>query len=126
MDVTAKDVTVLDGLDEAFGIDKTKRRGSGEDLSYDELAAIIRAVDVKRDQVWMDSNPFPGSEDMDSAEQEMAEKEPKKLAARRSSLIEMDKLESSIRLSGRRRSSVVLLNSSRRRSSFIKTGRFEE
>jgi len=52
----------------------------------------------------------------------MSEKEPEKLAARRSSLIELDKLTSSLRLSGR--SSV--LSSSSRRASFIKMGQFEE
>ena len=116
VDNTAKDVTVFDALDEAFGIDKNTSRG---DLSYEEQILKIQAIDKKRDEAMIDGIQ---SKLERNAEEEMAEKEPEKLAARRSSLIELDKLTSSLHLSGR--SSV--LSSSSRRASFIKTGRFEE
>jgi len=51
VDVTAKDVMVLDSLDEAFGIEN-KSRG---DLTHEKMVQKIKAVDVKRDQIMIDS-----------------------------------------------------------------------
>merc|ERR1712085_33560 len=116
VDNTAKDVTVFDALDEAVGIDKNMSRG---DLSYEEQVLKIKAIDKKRDESFLDAMK---TELEQNAEKEVAEKEPEKLAARRSSLIELDKLSSSLRLSDRS----AVLPSSSRRASFIKTGRFEE
>ena len=76
-------------------------------------------MDETRDQAWLDSQHPEESEDI--AEQELAEQEPKKVAARRLSLLQMDKMNSSRRLS--HRSSV--LSSNARRSSFITTGTFD-
>ena len=92
VDNTAKDITVFDSLDEAVGIDKNTSRG---DLSYEEQVLKIQAIDKKRDEVWFDGKKKSDLER--SAEKEMAEKEPEKLAVRRSSLIELDKLDSSLR-----------------------------
>jgi len=89
VDVTAKDVTTLDGLDEAFGIENNKSRGDG---TYDEMAQKIMAVDKKRDQDWMDSKHK-------AIEDSEAEKEPKKLNARRSMLLQADMYNSIRRLS---------------------------
>merc|ERR1712194_688278 len=116
VDNTAKDVTVFDALDEAVGIDKNMSRG---DLSYEEQVLKIKAIDKKRDESFLDAMK---TEHEQNAEKEVAEKEPEKLAARRSSLIELDKLSSSLRLSDRS----AVFSSSSRRASLIKTGRFEE
>jgi len=52
VDITAKDVTVLDRMDEAFGIEKDTSRG---DETYDEMVETIKAIDVKRDQGMIES-----------------------------------------------------------------------
>jgi len=51
VDVTAKDVAVLDSLDEVFGIENKSRW----DLTYEEMVQKIKAVDVKRDQIMIES-----------------------------------------------------------------------
>jgi len=75
VDVTAKDVTVWDSLDEAFGIEKNKSRG---DLTYDEMIQKIQAIDAKRDQASMDRLHKQAMEDSETSEavKEMAKKEP--------------------------------------------------
>jgi len=50
VDVTAKDVTVMDTIDKALGIPQDESRGDG--LTYDELVEKIIAVDIKRDEEW--------------------------------------------------------------------------
>jgi hypothetical protein len=196
VDVTAKDVTVLDGLDAALGIvenddgdgdgdgdnndnddgdngdneyensndngngdnknNNTNNNNSGpgrKNLSYPELVQKIQKVDELRDQAWFDALNA-ATEDKD--EQELARNEPRKLAARRTSLFQADKILSNVRdfdfgfdldvdLSssaspstststssrGSRRLSMpaVALSASsngRRRASFITTGKFTE
>lgn len=51
VDVTAKDVSVWDSLDEVFGIENKSRW----DLTYEEMVQKIKAVDVKRDQIMIES-----------------------------------------------------------------------
>jgi len=123
VDVTAKDVTVWDSLDEAFGIEKNKSRG---DLTYDEMVQTIKAVDVRRDQIMADNMHKMTIEDSETSEavKEMAKKEPQKLAARHSILLEADKLHSVHRLSLASKEDATSIR--RRRSSFITTGKFEE
>jgi len=126
VDVTAKDATTLDKLDEAFGIEKNKSRGDG---TYDEMIQKIKAVDEKRDQVWMDSqNDAIEDSETSEAVKEMAKSEPQKLAARRSSLVLGEKLSSSRRLSSISKDDVTRSAASmrRRHSSFITTGKCEE
>jgi len=117
VDVTAKDATTLDNLDEAFGIEKNKSRGDG---TYDEMIQKIKALDEKRDQVWMDSrNKAMDDSETSEAIKEMAKSEPKKLAARRSSLLLGEKLSSKDDVT---RSAASMR---RRHSSFITTGKCE-
>lgn len=71
VDVTAKDVTVMDRIDEAVGI-QDENRG---DLSYEEMVEKIKSIDLQRDQEWMDRKV------KSSEEKEVAEKEPEKYAA---------------------------------------------
>jgi len=76
VDVTAKDVTTFDGLDEAFGIENNKSRGDG---TYDKIVPKIVAVDKKRDQDWMDrNNKAIEDSETSEAEKEMAKKGTKK------------------------------------------------
>jgi len=121
VDVTAKDVSVWDSLDEAFGIENTSRG----DLTYDEMVQKIQAIDAKRDQAMRDKAQKIAIEDSETGEavKEMAKNEPRKLAARHSILLEADKLHSVCRWSSASYEdapSVV-----RRRSTFITTGKFE-
>ena len=66
------------------------------------------------------------------AEKELAEKEPTKYAARRSSLLEADKFDGNRRLScttittTSNTGSVRCSSSARRRQSFLETGKFQE
>jgi len=122
VDVTAKDVTVFDSLDEAFGIENTNRG----DLTYEEMVQKIQAVNVKRDEAMLENMHFMAIEDNETSEavKEMAKKEPQKLAARRSILLEADKLNSIRRLSSASKEDATSIR--RRRSSFITTGKFEE
>ena len=54
VDVTAKEATVMNAIDEALGIDpQDESRGDG--VAYYELVENIKAVDEKRDQEWMDN-----------------------------------------------------------------------
>jgi len=112
---TAKDMTVLDKYDMVAGI-QDEDRGN---LSYDELIEIIKKVDVKRDKEWIDSKA------KSSEEKEFAEKEPEKYAARRSSLLEADKLIAIHRLSSPSNTRDSQSSTSSRRQSFLLTGNFE-
>jgi len=114
LDVTAKDVTVMDSLDEAFGIEKNKSRG---DLTYEEMVEKIQAIDAKRDQAFLDSKN-DAIEDSEAVK-EMAKSEPQKLAARRSSLLLGEKL---VLKDDVTRSAASMR---RRHSSFITTGKCE-
>jgi len=71
VDATAKDVTGRDSLDEALGIENKSRW----DLAYEEMVQNIKAIDVKRDQAFMDSL-FKTVEDSETseAEEEMPQK----------------------------------------------------
>jgi len=122
VDVTAKDVSVWDSLDEVFGIENTSRG----DLTYDEMVQKIQAIDAKRDLVMLENMHLTAIEDSETseAEKEMAKKEPRKLAARRSILLEADKLHAFRRLSSASMEDATSIR--RRRSSFITTGKFEE
>jgi len=94
VDNTAKDVTVLDSLDEALGLDKNESRGDG---TYEEMIEKIRAVDIARDQVAMQAfHEILERDNSESAEatKELAKNEPKKLAARRAAVITAHKVES--------------------------------
>jgi len=101
VDVTAKDVTVFDSLDEAFGIENTNRG----DLTYEEMVQKIQVVNVKRDEAMLENMHLMAIEDSETSEavKEMAIKEPQKLAARRSILLEADKLIRSAAYHQRRR-----------------------
>jgi hypothetical protein len=140
--VTAKDVTVLDGLDAALGIIDGENENSGRgrrNFSYPELVQAIWTVDEKRNQAWFDAL---NASTEDQEEQELARREPQKLAARRTSLLQADKLLSTYRpqdfhfdvgvstTSSRRLSMPAVAlsapSSGRRRASFITTGKFVE
>jgi adenylate kinase family enzyme len=142
VDVTAKDVTVLDGLDAALGIIDGENENSGRgrrNFSYPELVQAIWTVDEKRNQAWFDAL---NASTEDQEEQELARREPQKLAARRTSLLQADKLLSTYRpqdfhfdvgvstTSSRRLSMPAVAlsapSSGRRRASFITTGKFVE
>merc|ERR1712194_537876 len=84
---TAKDVTVLDRVDEVFGIEKGLSRGEG---TYEEMIEKIKAVDAARDTVWLNYEKKRLEEQTgEEAEalKELIEKKPAKASARRSSLI---------------------------------------
>jgi len=134
---TAKDATVLDRLDEVFGIDPNKPRLEG---TYEEMIQTIKALDAKRDMVMMEATKELLEEEANNnnkdtkAEIEMAKTEPKKLAARRSCLLDAAKTESLRRVSslsksssgsGRSSTRGSLLLTGSRRSSFILLGKFE-
>mmetsp|Transcript_12639 Transcript_12639/g.14458 ORF Transcript_12639/g.14458 Transcript_12639/m.14458 type:complete len:328 (-) Transcript_12639:148-1131(-) len=122
IDNTAKDMTVLDSYDMALGI-QDKHRG---DLTYSQLVEKIKDADIKRDQKWMDRKNATAS----SEEKEVAKKDPKKIAARRSSLLELDKINSLRRwssCSSNNNANIRVSDSSDslRRQSFILTGKFD-
>lgn len=125
VNVTAKDATVLDSLDAAFGIEDSNRAH----LSYDEIVAKVRAIDEERDQKNFDAyvESLEGSEES-KEELEFAQKEPELCKARRSSLLLADKMNSMRSLSsvegeGERQSLAIEALSRRSRQSFITTGK---
>jgi len=124
VDNTAKDVTVLNQLDEVFGIKKNTSRGDG---TYDEMIQKIKDIDTKRDmvlyEVWNEVIENDTSEDA-KTELEMAKREPQKLAARRSSLLDAHKVENFRRLSRRSSTDGSLLLTGSRHSSYIILGKF--
>jgi len=115
VDNTAKDMTVLDKYDMVAGI-KNEDRGN---FSYEQLVARIKKIDVKRDKEWLDGKT------KSIEEKELAEKEPEKYAARRSSLLEADKMIAMHHLSSRDNTRDSQASTSSRRQSFILTGKFE-
>jgi len=120
VDNTAKDMTVLDSYDMVLGI-QDKYRG---DFTYGQLVEKIKEADIKRDQEWMDLKAGTAEE------KEIARKDPKKYAARRSSLLELDKIESLRRwssCSSTNNDNIRVRNSmdSSRRQSFLLTGKFD-
>jgi hypothetical protein len=135
---TAKDATVLDRLDEVFGIDPNKPRCEG---TYEEMIEAIKAVDAKRDEAMyefqrelFEAEAEKNNDEEAKAElEEMAKTEPKKLAARRSSLLDAAKAGSLRRMSslsksgesGRSSTRGSLLLAGKRRSSFLVLGKFE-
>lgn len=163
VDVTTKDITVIDKIDETFGMSRETSRGS---TTYQELVQVIRKRDEERDALWLADFPVPEYAQNDKPEEEeeikqIAVVEPKRLRARRSSLLEADKMRSIRRLSVvSRRSSISESSkdnnevirrlsvvgrssiserskgddgvnvgnrlSSRRRSSFLTTGKIED
>jgi len=138
VDVTTKDITVIDKLDETFGMSRETSRGS---TTYQELVQIIRKRDEERDALWLADFPVPEYAPNDKPEDEDENKqiavEPKTLRARRSSLLEADKMRSIRRLSVVSRRSISesskdddvnvgISLSRRRRSSFLSTGKIED
>ena len=145
IDVTAKDVTVMDEIDDAFGIDPSLSRLGG--ISYEELVQKIKQRDEERDAAWLADFPVPEYESSAVVKSDEPVK-PQTLRARRLSLLEADKMQSMRRLSLVRRSisggsapvqsekrpnasavnrrrSIADVNS-RRRSSFLTTGICED
>lgn len=133
VDVTARDITVLDKYDKTLGLENSCRK----DLTYDEMVKRIKTVDQERDKIWGEG--LAASKDATEKEKELALKEPKKYVARRSSLFEAEKLDtircmSAITLisdndgNSRRYSaaSEASSNSKARRVSFIETGKSVE
>lgn len=119
VNVTARDMSVLDSLDVTFGIQENNRT----DLSYEEIVAKIQAVDAERDRKWCEK--FKEAGKMSPDEQEVAEKEPEKYAARRSTLSLSKDLEAIRRLSIVSDHSQTEI-SSKRCQSFLETGTFGE
>mmetsp|Transcript_58406 Transcript_58406/g.66206 ORF Transcript_58406/g.66206 Transcript_58406/m.66206 type:complete len:328 (-) Transcript_58406:43-1026(-) len=122
VDNTAKDMTVFDNYDIELGI-KDKHRG---DLTYSQLVEKIKDADIKRDKEWVDRKTATAT----SKEKELAKKDPKKYAARRSSLLELDKINSLRRwssCSSNNNANIRVSDSSDslRRQSFILTGKFD-
>jgi len=117
VDVSARDVTVLDQYDKVLGLN-----ARSSELTYDEMIEKIVATDKKRDVEWGKGMIATAETEK---EKEVANKEPEKYIARRSSLFEADKILD-------RMSSISINDTgdaqSRRRSrqSFIETGKFVE
>merc|ERR1712194_578202 len=64
---TAKDVTVLDRVDEVFGIEKGLSRGEG---TYEEMIEKIKAVDAARDTVFIEEKKKEALEEQTGEEAE--------------------------------------------------------
>lgn len=82
VNVTSRDVSVLDSLGAAFGIQENGRAH----LPYKEIVARLQEVDAERDRIWTET--ITNSGNLSPAEQELIEKEPEKHATRRSSLLQ--------------------------------------
>jgi len=115
VDVSARDVTVLDQYDKVLGLN-----ARSTELTYDEMIEMIAATDKKRDEEWGKGMIATAETEK---EKEVANKEPEKYIARRSSLFEADKILD-------RMSSISIKDTGdtqshrRSRQSFIETGKF--
>lgn len=132
VDVSARDITVLDSIDKTLGIENTRPN----DLTYEEMQEKIADVDKKRDKELL-----AGAMESTIAtkeEKELAKADPKKYMARRSSLLEADKFDAIRKLSGmsgdsdddgaegsRRFSATSVSSNKARRQSFLETGKFD-
>jgi len=131
VDVSARDITVLDSIDKALNIESTRPN----DLMYEEMQEKIAAVDKKRDKELLAG--VMESVMATKEEKELAKTDPEKYIARRSSLLEADKFDAIRKMSemssdyadgaeGSRRSSAASVASNKsRRQSFLETGTFE-
>lgn len=126
---TAKDATVLDRVDEVFGIEKDLSRGEG---TYEEMIEKIKAVDAARDLLWLEEKykeveEQTGDEEAEALK-ELIEKEPAKVRARRSSLIDVQKIESARHLSagGTGRRSSAAITSVAAAAKFLRLGKVDD
>lgn len=127
VDVTARNVTVLDSIDRTLGLDGNNRPN---DLTYEEIQEKIKAIDEKRDMESLAG--LVTDKDVSKKEKEVAETEPKKYLGRRSSLLEAEKLENIRHMAGmsdddgRRSSAMSAVSNKARRQSFLEIGKFDE
>ena len=123
VDVSARDSTVLDQYDKVLAL----KARAGTELTYDEMIAKIVNTDKKRDEEWGEGMIAEAGKT--EKEKEIAEKEPEKYIARRSSLFEIDNIHrmSGLGLAIKDAAGDDEDSQSRRRSrqSFIETGKFE-
>ena len=85
VDVTSRDISVLDSIDKVLGIQDTRPK----DMTYKEMEDKIKAIDQKRDKEF--GAKLAARFNASEKEKELAKTEPNKYAARRSSLVEGDK-----------------------------------
>jgi hypothetical protein len=86
VDVTSRDISVLDSIDKVLGIQDTRPK----DMTYKEMEDKIKVIDQKRDKEF--GAKLAARINASEKEKELAKTEPIKYVARRSSLVEADKI----------------------------------